>query len=164
MVNTRKKGYAAEKEVMDYNRSQGFVVYRPPATMYGTNDLFNLFDLLSKKKNSSVYAQIKNYSSPSVSSALLAQIADFACKYSSSSDSFELWIRHKAKWHGKGKNRIHREPFYRVYTIDGVSATSALFGSKIVETVDWKSYFIMGEIECSQMKKAVLESSTAATQ
>jgi len=107
MGNTRRKGYRIEKQVSEILKQEGYTVYKPyPATTliekYGkrifftrSNDIFGVFDLIAKKKNSETrWIQITTgLQNKSVRSS---KIEEFAKACGNSTDSFELWVKVKS--------------------------------------------------------------------
>ena len=102
MVSTRKKGDSAELKIKSKFEELGFNVIRSPRTfrqifinssrkyISKDNDFFNLFDLICKSKESTLWIQVK--STPSDASKVKPAITEFASLYGSPSDKFLIYV------------------------------------------------------------------------
>jgi len=90
MVNRNKKGRASENKCADFFREKGFAVHQPPRVKFQNVDVFNLFDVLSKKRGFLTYwVQVKtNKCAPG---DVKKAISEFAEKYGNENDRFEIW-------------------------------------------------------------------------
>ena len=100
MVSTRAKGSQYEREIKVILEKWGYEVIRAPYTMRpigkgrfvsGQVDFFNLFDLIAKNKNCTVYVQSE--STPQHVSSCKQPISDFRKKCGAPDDKFEVWQR-----------------------------------------------------------------------
>ena len=105
MMNKRAKGNRLENEVKEIFKSQGFTVHKTyPSLIYNrktgryfcrSNDVFECFDLICKKKNEPTYwVQVTNdmkNKSNKEKKILERDIFNFE-------DRVEIWIKDKRKW------------------------------------------------------------------
>jgi len=103
MVSAKAKGNAVENAVKKILEDQGFIVMKSPRTMKcisrggigpaffvsQSNDFFNLYDLVAKKKGWTRWIQVKSTSSGT--SSAKKPIQEFHDNYNSNSESSEIW-------------------------------------------------------------------------
>jgi Holliday junction resolvase len=112
VVNTYKKGYRAEKFIKDRLEKEGFAVWRPTKTMFGSKDVFGLFDLVAISKDGEVwFIQVK--SSDSGFYSVKDEILHFAKKYKyKENDKLLFYIAEKRRknivWYLLKKNNNYK--------------------------------------------------------
>lgn len=104
----KRKGLTAENEARDRLKSEGWWVYKPPWTQWGVKDVFGLFDLIAvHPEHGWKLIQVKSVGSIGRTGfgveTLKKELATFL-PYAHGA-SIELWIRWKARWRGRGKDK-----------------------------------------------------------
>lgn len=107
-MNSRAKGNRAEELVKKYLENRGYLVIRSPRTQQAvfiggrrkyvsrSNDFFNLYDLIAKKENKTLWIQVKSNLCNAYS--VKPEIFEFAKQYcDDNSESCEIWVYQKNK-------------------------------------------------------------------
>jgi hypothetical protein len=107
-MNSRQKGNAAELKIKKYLEEREWLVMKSPRTqslvfignkrkyISKDNDFFNLFDLVAKRNNKTLWIQVKsNFCN---ASTVKPAILDFSNKYCDNEcESCEIWVYQKNK-------------------------------------------------------------------
>lgn len=89
-INRNRKGRDNENKCADVFLAKGFAVHQCPRVKFQNVDVFNLFDVLAKKKGlPTFWVQVKTNACPS--GKVKKDILEFAQKFGSRRDRFEIW-------------------------------------------------------------------------
>ncbi len=59
-MNTHTKGRLNENKIRKHYENNGYIMYRPPSTKYGEQDIFGHWDLLGMNRDVSKLIQVKS--------------------------------------------------------------------------------------------------------
>lgn len=126
MVNTSAKGWKKEKECRTKLESEGYkCVFKSIRWKWGTLDFAGLFDSVFVKsiieagehKVSWLYVSNKHYTS-GYYKPHQALIKAFAEEFGHEEALYQLWLWHKPKWVGRGKDKHWEVARWQVIGID----------------------------------------------
>jgi len=94
------KGAKHEREAVKQLEEQGWIAFKPQKTSrYGTQDIFNMWDIVAIKKNKLRFVQVKTNST----AGFLKKLNLWKYDHEIKDVSWELWVRqdlrnNKEKW------------------------------------------------------------------
>ncbi|MCC7570478.1 hypothetical protein KO465_03980 [Candidatus Micrarchaeota archaeon] len=93
-MSSRSKGSKHEREAKQELEEQGWIAFKPQKTSrFGTQDIFNMFDLVAVKENQLKFIQIKTGST----AGFLKKLKKWSAEHSILGVSWELWVRKDAR-------------------------------------------------------------------
>ena len=98
-MGARSKGSKHEREAKKELEKNGWTVFKPQKTSkFGTQDIFNMFDIVAIKDNKITFVQVKTGST----AGFLKKLKLWKKKHDIENVSWELWVRKDART-GKDK-------------------------------------------------------------
>lgn len=89
-INRNRKGRDNENKCADVFLAKGFAVHQCPRVKFQNIDVFNLFDVVAKKKGlPTFWMQVKTNACPPGN--VKKEILEFARKFGNCEDRFEIW-------------------------------------------------------------------------
>ena len=94
-MSARSTGSLHELEAVKHLKNLGYIPFKPQKTSrFGTQDIFNMFDVVAIKKSHVKFVQVKTNSTRGFLKKLKSFVAEHGFFYDV---SFELWVRKNKK-------------------------------------------------------------------
>jgi len=117
-MNTSHKGYTKEKACRDELVKDGWIIpFQSVRTRWATYDFGDLFDVVAYKGKMRKYISCKHLGAGNYYLQHQCEIKKFVEQYGLQSESYELWLWDKARWHGRGYKKIWVEARWVVIKI-----------------------------------------------